>query len=178
VPVVVVHPADGGSGGTGGADAVGSPEPAHHGDVDDRPVVVGVDGSPASAEALRWAARAAVERKSALHVVHAWHVDAPVYPGLYPNVGPELAEQAQRTLDETVDALLAEYGGALPVTLVKETVADGAARALLQAAADAQLLVVGSRGRGGFAELLLGSVSQHVAALERAGEEELKEKWP
>ncbi|WP_462187887.1 MULTISPECIES: universal stress protein [unclassified Frankia] len=127
--------------------------------IDDRPVVVGVDGSAPSLTALRWAVEAAMLRKSALHVVHAWHLDIPIYPGSYADIGSALAEQARQTLDQAVSTIVTEHAGGLPIPVRKETVVDGPAHALLRASADAQLLVVGSRGHGGFAELLLGSVS-------------------
>jgi nucleotide-binding universal stress UspA family protein len=127
--------------------------------VDERPVVVGIDGSAPSLRALRWAVDAATERKTGLRVVHAWHLDIAVYPGMYEGFWSTLADRARHTLDETVATVARERGGELPIPVRGETVADGAARALLRSAADAQLLVVGSRGHGGFAELLLGSVS-------------------
>ncbi|WP_198287016.1 universal stress protein [Frankia sp. QA3] len=164
LPVVVVRGgtdrSDEAAGAAGSGDAAGATATT----VDERPVVVGVDGSAASLRALRWAVQTAAARKTALHAVHAWHLDVPVYPGIYADFGSALAEQAQRTLDHAVSTISAEYGGGLPVPVVKETVADGAARALLRGAADAQLLVVGSRGHGGFAELLLGSVSHQCVA--------------
>ncbi|WP_082121994.1 MULTISPECIES: universal stress protein [Frankia] len=161
LPVVVVRGgADRSGGATGATDAVGADTTS----VDERPVVVGVDGSAGSLRALRWAVEAAAARKTALRAVHAWHLDVPVYPGIYADFGSALAEQAQRTLDDAVNTIIAEHGGGLPVPVVKEAVADGAARALLRSATDAQLLVVGSRGHGGFAELLLGSVSHQCVA--------------
>ncbi|MCM3925041.1 universal stress protein [Frankia sp. AiPs1] len=164
LPVVVVRGGTDRSGQSAGtADAADAAGPATT-SVDERPVVVGVDGSAGSLRALRWAVEAAAVRKTAVRAVHAWHLDVPAYPGIYADFGSALAEQAQRTLDDAVNTIIAEHGGGLPVQLVKETVADGAARALLRGAADAQLLVVGSRGHGGFAELLLGSVSHQCVA--------------
>ncbi len=123
-------------------------------------IVVGVDGSSASAEALRWAHREAALRKVPLHVIHAW-----TYPwiGNRPDVMAPVDEvrmEASRILDEAVAALTAEAGGDVPVTT--ELVEGNPVEAMLAAGEDADLLVVGSRGRGGFASLLLGSVSQQV----------------
>lgn len=123
-------------------------------------IVVGIDGSPSSAEALRWAHQEAALRGVPLHVIHAW---------TYPWVGPrpdvmapvdEARMEASRILDEAVAALVAEAGDQVPVT--SELVEGNPVEAMLAAAGDADLLVVGSRGRGGFASLLLGSVSQQV----------------
>ncbi|MCM3882323.1 universal stress protein [Frankia sp. R82] len=121
------------------------------------PVVVGVDGSATSVEALRWAAQEARLRGAVLRVVHAW---APVpvgYPTVYVGVDFEASEKAARAvLDACLDAGIGERGSLVVEDML---VTDGATHALLSAAEDAQLLVVGSRGRGGFAELLLGSVT-------------------
>ncbi|CAJ62885.1 MULTISPECIES: universal stress protein [Frankia] len=161
LPVVVVRGgADRSSAAAGAADTAAAAATS----VDERPVVVGVDGSAGSLRALRWAVQAAAVRKTALRAVHAWYLDVPAYLGIYTDFGSALAEQAQHTLDDAVNTIIAEQGGRLPVQVVKETVADSAARALLRAAADAQVLVVGSRGHGGFAELLLGSVSHQCVA--------------
>ncbi|WP_163549346.1 universal stress protein [Candidatus Frankia nodulisporulans] len=121
------------------------------------PVVVGVDGSPTSIEALRWAAGEARLRGAVLRVVQAW---APVpvgYPAVYVGVDFEASEKAARSvLDACLDAGIAQRG---TLTVEDMLVTDGATHALLTATEDAQLLVVGSRGHGGFAELLLGSVT-------------------
>jgi|SRR5581483_1457199 len=124
-------------------------------------IVVGVDGSQASLQALGWAAAEARRRGAVLDVVHAWHM---------PYVGPDhyLAGYASEGLFErdaraVLDRALAETGltGAAGVEPI--LVHDGAARALLDTAKGADLLVVGRRGGGGFAGLLLGSVSQQVS---------------
>jgi nucleotide-binding universal stress UspA family protein len=122
-------------------------------------IVVGVDGSPGSIAALRWAHGEAELRSARLEVVSVWQ-----YPMMttMPAFGamPEVSDLSNLTEQSTL-AILAEAGiestPELPVTLC---VAEGtAASALTNAAADADLLVVGSRGHGGFAGLLLGSVS-------------------
>jgi nucleotide-binding universal stress UspA family protein len=128
-----------------------------------RRIVVGTDGSPASEPALRWAAREAADRGDSLDVVHAWRVPSAdyAYGGLYTDLVP-FEREGQDVLDRAV-ASLAELGSALPELrplLVEET----AAAALLRAAWGAELLVVGSRGRGGFVGLLLGSVSQYCVS--------------
>jgi nucleotide-binding universal stress UspA family protein len=119
-------------------------------------IVVGVDGSPHSRAALLWAARQARLTGSALWAVMAWE---------YPRLGPDIeadhyALSAGRTLAETVTHVLGQDRD----IEVREIVEAGhPAQVLIDAAAGAQLLVVGSRGHGGFAGALLGSVSQHCA---------------
>lgn len=119
------------------------------------PVLVGIDGSKASLVALAWAAEEAALRGTALHVIHTWMVPALAYGSGY--YGPPLRpieEAAQAVLDDAVtDAL-----GTEPIVPVTAKLVEGhAARALIEAAADASLLVVGARGHGGFAGLTLGS---------------------
>ncbi len=120
-------------------------------------IVVGVDGSGPSREALRWAARQAKLTASRLRVVLAWHLPVTYgYPVPYPDdFDPE--SDARRALAEAVDATL----GASPNVDIDQEVVNGPpALVLLEAARDAQLLVVGSRGHGAFAGMLLGSVSE------------------
>jgi nucleotide-binding universal stress UspA family protein len=131
-------------------------------------IVVGVDGSAGATQALEWAVSEAGLRKASLHVVHAWRaplVDA--IPDAWvigaPTIGPtdeevyeHLAAAARKLLDEALDQARALEP---ELEIVGELAEMRAAPALLSAAADAELLVVGSRGRGGFKGLLLGSVS-------------------
>ncbi|MFL6138385.1 MAG: universal stress protein [Frankiaceae bacterium] len=123
-------------------------------------VVVGVDGSPSSLAALRWAYDQAVAHDAKLHAVMAWtQGPATVSAGMprVPDLAPE--ETARRVLDEAV----AEVVGKGRDDLVERFVVPGSpTKVLLDRAGDADLLVVGSRGIGGFAGLLLGSVSQQV----------------
>jgi len=126
-------------------------------------IVVGVDGSEESREALRWALEEARLRQATLRAVNAWTFPAIFGPTYIP---PEMLdkrlieEQAEKTLSDAV----AEVAGENPLAYVERIVTEGpAAQALVEAAADADLLVVGSRGHGGFTGLLLGSVSQQCA---------------
>lgn len=139
-PVVVVRPA---------------PDPGG-------PVVVGVDGSPASRAALRYAAGQAVARDVVLRAVHVWRWPVPAGPGdmLPPVYDPAvLAAEEQRVLAEAVAGLAVD----MPDLRVERRLVRGrAAPALLAAAGDAALTVVGSRGHGGFTGLLLGSVSHQL----------------
>jgi nucleotide-binding universal stress UspA family protein len=118
-------------------------------------IVIGVDGSPGAAAALDWGLSEARLRDASVDVVHAYH--SPVSGELPPGgeVSDEMAAAATGVVDEalaTVDASGVD---------VRRRVEHGPAAAVLVAAASgADLLVLGSRGRGGFAGLLLGSVSQ------------------
>jgi len=132
-------------------------------------VVVGVDGSDGATEALRWAFAEARLRKAPLRIIHAWSFgNVGVVAGGYgyfgvagPLVGEneaELRSAAKTLLDDVVGRVAAEF----PDVTVDRQVVDGDAAGALTAAVDAgDLLVVGSRGHGGIAELLLGSVSLH-----------------
>ena len=126
-------------------------------------IVVGVDGSEESREALRWALGEAELRGSAVRAVHAWSrpiaFGGPIMPpqALDPSA---LRDRAQDSLDSAVD----EIAGEGPAVAVERLVEEGAAAdVLVRAAEGADLLVVGSRGHGGFAGLLLGSVSPQCA---------------
>jgi nucleotide-binding universal stress UspA family protein len=122
-----------------------------------RHIVVGVDGSASSLDALRWAAAQADRTGASLDAVIAWQYPY-VYGGFPVSDSVDWRLSAQRTLDDAVAAALGEDG-----PKVTTTVREGdAAGALLAASATAELLVVGHRGHGGFTELLLGSVSQRV----------------
>jgi nucleotide-binding universal stress UspA family protein len=122
-------------------------------------IVVGVDGSAESERALHWAAEQARMTDRELHAVIAWHV--PVDYGFIVRPEPDWAAHSSRTLAAAVADALDEQDAA---RVVQQVVEDHPAGALLRAAEDADLLVVGCRGRGGFAGLPLGSVSRHVAA--------------
>jgi nucleotide-binding universal stress UspA family protein len=125
--------------------------------------VVGVDGSSAAEPALRWAAIEAVDRGDSLEVVHAWRVPVSGYPygGMYTDSQP-FEREGHDVLDRAV-ASLAEFdacGLEVRTVLVEEDAATG----LLRVSEGADLLVVGSRGHGGFVGLLMGSVSQHCVS--------------
>lgn len=125
-------------------------------------VVVGVDGSDTSWGALRWAVDEAARRGARLAVVHAWSTPYAVPPGgigIAPIHHQDFVDQSERLLHEMVDGTLAR-AERRPVDVELLPIEEPAAPALLHRAKGAGLLVVGSRGRGGFAGLVLGSVSQ------------------
>jgi nucleotide-binding universal stress UspA family protein len=130
-------------------------------------LLVGIDGSKASRLALAWAVAEAARRSAAVDVLHVWHAPLVVSPVGVPGQPWDLTEhhaRAKRLLDEETEAAVALLGGtkqqaAGPPIATRER--EGRpAKTLLEAARGAELLVVGSRGIGGFAGLLLGSVSQ------------------
>jgi nucleotide-binding universal stress UspA family protein len=122
-------------------------------------VVVGVDGSEPSKSALRWAARFAALSGASIDAVVAWQ--PPVsYGGSYPPPEWRPDEDAEATLTSTVDEV---FGDQRPADLRLIVEEGNAAAVLLDHSNGAELLVTGSRGHGGFAGLLLGSVSSHCA---------------
>ncbi|MFI1767320.1 universal stress protein [Streptomyces sp. NPDC020800] len=129
-------------------------------DVSERRIVVGVDGSPSSYEALRWGVRYAGLVGGTVEAVAAWEL-----PGLQGWSGPAVdmdvdeEDARQRMRQELADVLGADEAGSVTARLAH----GNAAEVLLRAAEGAEVLVVGRRGRGGFARALLGSVSQHVS---------------
>jgi nucleotide-binding universal stress UspA family protein len=126
------------------------------------PIVVGVDGSPASHEALRWALAEARRCDTSLKVVSAWML--PWGLGLGVQFPDSLPADLQRVAEQLVASMVQNLGAETRDIRIEQVVAEGEpAHVLLQAAKDAQLLVVGSRGLGGFRELMLGSVSQQCA---------------
>jgi nucleotide-binding universal stress UspA family protein len=125
-----------------------------------RRVVVGTDGSDAAAAAVSWASAEAVRREVPLLVVHA-APPPPLVSALPMPVNPNAGDYAQAFLDDTVAKITAETGGVLVVESTLSWLAP--APALLTAAQADDLLVVGSRGSGALAHVLLGSTSSVVA---------------
>jgi nucleotide-binding universal stress UspA family protein len=153
-------------------------------------IVVGVDASPGAKTALAWAAAEARLRQAVLQVVHAYHSQELVAPFYFPSqhalpgipVGAagepsqrdltatlqdraEFEEAFRNRAEQLLEALLGELETVSGVEVQRTVVEDRhPAKALVELSAGADLLVVGSRGRGGFSEMLLGSVS-HAAVL-------------
>jgi nucleotide-binding universal stress UspA family protein len=140
-------------------------------------IVVGVDGSPGSAAALRWGLAEARLRAMPLRIVHAYQTpqlsvgDIGVGgPGVaFPAAGADDTERlraaaeaaGRRIIEQTLERV--DDQATEGVDVKQELIQGPAASVLIEAARDADLLVVGSRGHGGFVGLLLGSVSQQVA---------------
>lgn len=127
-------------------------------------IVVGVDGSPSSKAALEWAAEEAKLRSLPLEIILTWEYPAnfgwmPTWPE-----NLDFEGDSRKFLDEFIDSVLgheARFG-------ITASVLEGrAADVLVKRSEHASLIVVGSRGHGGFAGLLIGSVSAHLAAHSR-----------
>lgn len=130
----------------------------------DAPVVVGIDDTPVSDSAVAEAFRQAALRKTKLIAVHTWSpLDADALHGY--GIDSEEIERMSADAVAAVAERLAGYGQEYPdVEVVREVLPDEPAKAVLDAAEKHQagLVVVGSRGRGGFTGLLLGSTSQKI----------------
>ncbi|MGH3415166.1 MAG: universal stress protein [Actinocrinis sp.] len=124
----------------------------------DKRIVVGVDGSESSVQALRWAARLAELTGASVEAVTAWDFPpfygaggwAPAIEDVYPT------DLAAKVLDE---AIAQAWDGKAPVEIGKRAERGGAAKVLIDASDGASLLVVGSRGHSALTEAVLGSVS-------------------
>ena len=126
-------------------------------------IVVGVDGSEESKQALRWALGEARLRGARVVALRAWIYPTLAAGGLIPvatDLFEQLAQNEAKELAATVEEVTA---GEADVAVDQVVVEDAPARALVAASEDAELLVVGTRGHGGFSGLLLGSVSQQSA---------------
>ena len=121
-------------------------------------IVVGVDGSPGSKKALDWALDEARLHDSTIEAVRAWT------PGEF-GTADDIASFSLKALQEDVAEAVADKPGVDVATVVDQ---GSAGKVLIDHAKDADMLVVGTRGRGGFTGLLLGSVSQQVTTHSRA----------
>lgn len=127
-------------------------------------IVAGTDGSEHARDALVWAVDEARRRGSELLVVHAWETPITAYPGPLMGARAVDIEASIEAFHETADKQADEmrtwlHANAAGVTAHVSVLEGAAATRLLEASADADLLVLGSRGHGGFSTLLLGSVS-------------------
>jgi nucleotide-binding universal stress UspA family protein len=127
-------------------------------------IVVGVDGSSGSRTALRWAAAEAADHGADLVVLNVWEHTLLPPSGSVSVSEKYVPDPSQRTGDDLVKVIKEELGENPPVLVQPHVKQGNAAKLLIEQAVNADLLVVGKRGHGGFAGLVLGSVSQHVAA--------------
>lgn len=129
-------------------------------DTSQQRIVVGIDGSKESIAALHWAVEEAARRDASVEVIHAWHfiyVGDPMGAAIMASA-KDLEGAAEQVVAEALAAVASEG-----VKVTGRTVEGAPARILIDASKDAELLVVGRRGRGGFLGLLLGSVAQQLA---------------
>ena len=126
----------------------------------DHRIVVGTDGSPSSIEAVEWAARQAELTGAALEVIMTWEWPLSFGWSVVPNEY-DPASDGEKVLAEIVARLRKAHPG---LSIGTSVVEGHPAPVLVKASAGADLLVVGSRGHGEFAGMLLGSVSEHCAS--------------
>ncbi|UFU08188.1 universal stress protein [Ruania halotolerans] len=119
-------------------------------------IVVGIDGSPISHQALRWGARLAGDLSLDLEAVAVWSFPPVAYGGYYVDLDWQPEEEAARMLDTAVAAV---FPAGRPSWCQLSTREGRAAEQLVEASDNAEMLIVGRRGYGGFTALLLGSVS-------------------
>jgi nucleotide-binding universal stress UspA family protein len=127
-------------------------------------IIVGIDGSGHSRRALEWAVSEAAVRQVPLTVITVHQVASSAWTGsgiMYAQ-DEELATQARKSAQEETDHVLGQAGDKRPSQVTVKAVSGLPAEQLLAAAEDADMLVIGSRGSGGFSRLLLGSVSSQV----------------
>jgi nucleotide-binding universal stress UspA family protein len=126
-------------------------------------IVVGHDGSDCSQMTLKWAATLAERASWPLHVVRSWRMtSAPRPPTWEPGYVPPMTDYEKAVLDDLRADVRSALGADRAATVCCHAVHTAPVKALIEAGATADLLVVGSRGHGGFTGLLLGSVSDQV----------------
>jgi nucleotide-binding universal stress UspA family protein len=129
-------------------------------------IVAGVDGSEHSHHVLEWAAKEAGVRKTSLTVLTVWQVAGNHWTG-HPMVFPSdqgEAEKMRQAAEAATQKAVEAVGAPGPTSVTVRAVSGIAAQELISASKDADLVVVGSRGGGGFARLMLGSVSSQVVS--------------
>ncbi len=126
-------------------------------------ILVGIDGSAHSQLALEWGAKEAVLRHTSLTVLTVHHGVAGFWGGTLHYAGDEgLVEKARQAAQAETDKVVAGLGDARPASVAVKATEGIPADEILKEGADAELIVLGSRGGGGFSRLLLGSVSSEV----------------
>jgi nucleotide-binding universal stress UspA family protein len=129
-----------------------------------RTIVVGVDGSSSSRKALTWAAAEAADHGAELVVLNVWEHTLLPPAGSVSVSEHYVPDTSQRTTGDLLQVIKEELGEDPPVPVRAHVRQGRPAKVLIDESTGADLLVVGHRGHGGFAGLVLGSVSQHVAA--------------
>ena len=127
-------------------------------------VTVGIDGSPHSAQALDWAVREAAIRHAPLTVLIVDSVPASPWTGHPIVMEPDRLDSARQAAEEMTAKAISQLGAGRPASVHVRAVTGFPVRELISASQEADLVVVGSRGAGGFARLLLGSVSSQVVS--------------
>jgi nucleotide-binding universal stress UspA family protein len=129
-------------------------------------IVVGVDGSDSSQQALEWAIKHAALEHVPLTVLAVHEVAASAWTGspiVYPEDRPD-EEKARQAAQEEVNKIISQLGGTKPESVTVRGVSGSPANLLIDASSDADMVVVGSRGAGGFPLLRLGSVTSKVVS--------------
>ena len=125
-------------------------------------VVVGVDGSPESVGALKWAAAYAGATGASVKAILSWHYPAPAGPapvGVAPQV---ISDEVRANMQDVLDKAITEvYGTSTPQKVQAEVAYGHPSQVLVEKSKTADLLVVGNRGHGSFTGMLVGSVSIH-----------------
>lgn len=136
------------------SEHTGTPEPTS-------PIIVGIDGSEASVKALRHASRLADALGTRLEAVAVWQMAHSIYDFYQTESDWSPEKEIEKLLTDAVDAA---FGANHPAGLTLTVLEGNPARTLIRYSADAEMLVLGSRGHGGFTGLLLGSVSTATVA--------------
>jgi len=129
-------------------------------------IVVGIDGSGSSQKALEWAVKQAALEHAPLTVLAVHEVASNAWTGTpetYPGDRPE-EEKARQAAQEAINKTISQLGVGQPESVTVRGVSGQPAKVLIDASGDADLVVVGSRGAGGFASLLTGSVVSKVVS--------------
>jgi len=127
-------------------------------------IFVGVDGSPNSEHALRWAMQEAAVRHAPLTVIAVHEVLKSYWTGNPVSLQADKGklDETKKAAEDLADKVASHLGDAKPHSITVRAVDGFAAQELIEASKDADLVVVGSRGGGGFARLMMGSVSSQV----------------